>query len=107
MTALIIALSVLLLCAAAFVYVLIRLLVAILSLDSAIAREIFALRSGKPPANYNIEAAMAAKPTEGAFEPTTDEEAAIYEIARRAKAEGMSDEEIAAFIKQGIGASTD
>ena len=66
MTALIIALSVLLLCAAAFVYVLIRLLMAILSLDSAIAREIFALRSGRPLANYNIGAAMAAKPTEGA-----------------------------------------
>jgi len=107
MTAIILAFALLLLCAAAFVYVLVRLLMAILSLDSAIAREIFMLRSGKASSNYNIEAAMAAKPTEGAFEPTTDEEAALYEVARRARAEGMSDEEIAAFIRQGIGENAD
>lgn len=86
---------------AAFAYVLFRFLLVILSVDAAIARgikELLVFQSSNSP----IVGGHIVKPDDGDFQPMTDEEAAIAEAVRKAKEEGLTDQEIEHFIRQGV-----
>ena len=93
-------------------YVAFRFLILVLSLDSAILRE-FKGQIGRVdqvtaqgPINEKklkdfIQSRMA--PTEGDYHPYSDEEAFIQEKVEELRHQGMTQEELDAFVRQAVG----
>lgn len=124
LAAVVIAFAILVSTLTAFAYVSLRFAMMALSMDAALLREFKVAskhiadisQSNREILNSSGEnlqtklrdfVASRMSPTEGEFIHQTDEEAWLAEQLNNARAEGMSKEEIQAFVSQAIGADVD
>ena len=97
---------------ACVIYVAYRFLVIVLSLDAAIlhefkghGRNVEQIAKSGPIQEEKLKSFIQARmsPTDGGFVPQSDEEAFINEQVEHLRRQGMSDEELDAFIRQANG----